>query len=128
MVNFWAPETVPDRFADRLFYHHNPNVTLMRTTPSECAQIGAWIATKLNACDGPVRLLIPLGGVSALDTPDGPFRDPEASEALIAALRDTLHQTDNRKIIDTPHHINDPAFSALAAEVYAETFTAIAKD
>ena len=124
MVNFWAPDTVPDRFADRLFYHHNPNVTLMRTTPSECARIGAWIATKLNACDGPVRLLIPLGGVSALDTPDGPFRDPAASDALIAALRDTLRQTVARQIIETPHHINDPAFSALAAE----TFTAIAKD
>ena len=52
MVNFWAPETVPERYRGRLFYEHNPNVTLMRTTADECREIGAWIGDKLNACDG----------------------------------------------------------------------------
>jgi uncharacterized protein (UPF0261 family) len=73
MVNFWAPGTVPDRYRNRLFYHHNPNVTLMRTTPDENAAIGRWIGEKLNACKGPVRLLIPEKGVSALDIEGGPF-------------------------------------------------------
>ena len=67
MVNFWAPETVPAEFAGRRFYHHNSNVTLMRTTPDECRQIGSWIGRKLSACNGPVRFLIPEKGVSALD-------------------------------------------------------------
>ena len=87
MVNFWAPETVPDRYADRRFYRHNANITLMRTTPEECRQIGAWIAERLNACPGPVRFLIPEKGVSALDIEGGAFDDPEADAALFDALR-----------------------------------------
>ena len=64
MVNFWALETVPERFRGRNLYRHNPQVTLMRTTPEECRRIGAWIGKKLNACEGPVRFLIRGGGVS----------------------------------------------------------------
>ena len=75
MVNFWAPDTIPERYRERLFYRHNPNITLMRTTAAECREIGGWIAGKLNACDGPVRFLIPEGGVSALDAPGGAFED-----------------------------------------------------
>ena len=67
MVNFWAPETIPDRFSGRHFHRHNANVTLMRTTPEECRAIAAFIAEKLNAAPGPIRLLIPERGVSALD-------------------------------------------------------------
>ena len=68
MVNFGPPETVPDRYAGRLLYRHNPHVTLMRTSPDENAQIGAWIGERLNRCEGPVELLLPEGGVSLLGT------------------------------------------------------------
>ena len=94
MVNFWAPETVPEKWQARLFYQHNPNVTLMRTTAEECRAIGEWIGEKLNACEGPVRFLIPEKGVSALDIEGGAFFDPEADAALFAALEATVRQTD----------------------------------
>jgi uncharacterized protein (UPF0261 family) len=116
MVNFWAPSTVPDRYRDRLFYHHNPNVTLMRTTLEENAHLGLWIGEKLNACKGPVRLLIPERGISALDIDGGPFWNPEADAALFQALRDTI--TDPARLIFLPHHINDPAFATAAADTF----------
>jgi uncharacterized protein (UPF0261 family) len=69
MVNFGPPDTVPERYRGRLFYRHNPQVTLMRTTAEECAEIGRWIARRLNEMDGPVRFFLPEAGVSALDAP-----------------------------------------------------------
>lgn len=118
MINFWAPDTVPARHRDRLFYHHNPNVTLMRTTPEENAQIGCWIGEKLNACRGPVRLLIPEHGISALDIAGGPFWSPQADHALFGALRDTVR--DPARIESLPLHINDPAFARAAADIFVE--------
>lgn len=116
MVNFWAPTTVPERYKDRLFYHHNPNVTLMRTTPDENAVIGRWIGDKLNACKGPVRLLIPEKGISALDIEGGAFWNPEADAALFQALRATI--SDPARIVTLPYHINDPAFAKSAADIF----------
>jgi uncharacterized protein (UPF0261 family) len=116
MVNFWAPETIPDRFRQRKLHRHNPQVTLMRTTPEENRQIGSWIAERLNACEGEVRFLLPEKGVSAMDAPSQPFYDPEADAALFAAIAATLKQTPRRKLLRLPLHINDEAFSqALAA-------------
>ena len=115
MVNFGAPPTVPERHADRLFYEHNPQVTLMRTTPEENKQMGEWIVAKLNQMDGPVRFLLPIGGVSALDAPDMPFWNPDANAALFDAIRAGFQQTATRKLIETPHHINDAEFASLAA-------------
>ena len=83
----------------------------MRTSPDECSQIGEWIAGKLNACEGPVRFLIPERGVSAIDAPGQPFYDPDADKALFDALSDNLRQTHDRRLITMPLHINDPAFS-----------------
>jgi uncharacterized protein (UPF0261 family) len=116
MVNFWAPGTVPDRYRDRLFYHHNPNVTLMRTTPEENARIGRWIGDKLNACTGPVRLLIPEKGVSALDIEGGPFWDLQADAALFDAFSATI--TDPARLVRLPLHINDPEFARIAADTF----------
>jgi uncharacterized protein (UPF0261 family) len=111
MVNFWAMDTVPAALRRRNLYAHNPQVTLMRTTADECRQIGHWIADKLNACEGQVRLLIPEKGVSALDAPGKPFHDPDADEALFGALETRLRPTDKRRLIRLPLHINDSAFS-----------------
>jgi uncharacterized protein (UPF0261 family) len=121
MVNFGARETVPEKFAGREFYIHNPQVTLMRTTASENRAIGAWIVERLNRMAGPVRFLLPLKGVSAIDAPGQPFHDVEADRALFAAIREGwLHQR-NRKLIEVDAHINDAAF---AREVVKQ-FTAV---
>lgn len=117
MVNFGAPETVPERYRGRTFYQHNPQVTLMRTTAQECAEIGRWIAERLNLMEGPVRFYLPENGVSALDAPGKPFHDPAARNALFRAIETTFKPTANRQLIRLPHNINDPAFAAaLVAE------------
>ena len=120
MVNFGARETVPAQYAERNLYVHNPQVTLMRTTPQENEAIGEWIAGRLNRCDGDVRFVLPLAGVSAIDAPGMPFHDPAADEALFAAIRSTFVATPRRRLIETPHHINDPAFAQLLADQFRE--------
>src|SRR5579883_2780101 len=82
MVNFGPRETVPEKFRGRKFVVHNPNVTLMRTTRDENRAFGEWIGARLNQMNGPVRFLLPEGGVSMLDAPGQPFYDPEADAAL----------------------------------------------
>jgi uncharacterized protein (UPF0261 family) len=116
MVNFGAMDTVPERYRRRLLYPHNPQVTLMRTTASECRVIGEWIATKLNLCEGPVRFLIPGKGVSALDVDGGAFFDPEADEALFDSLEKGLRQNDRRRLMRLPFHVNDAGFAAALAD------------
>lgn len=111
MVNFGAKETVPERYRGRTFVEHNPQITLMRTTPAENTRMGEWIAAKLNRMTGPVRFLIPEGGVSALDAPGQPFYSPEANRALFEALAANFRETPQRRLIRTPYHINDPAFT-----------------
>jgi uncharacterized protein (UPF0261 family) len=123
MVNFWGIDSVPDRFRRRNLHVHNPQVTLMRTTPEECRRIGAWIAEKLNACEGPVRFLIPEKGVSALDIAGGAFFDPEADAALFEALSDGLRETPDRRLVRLPLHINDPAFSDALVGAFLEVAT-----
>jgi uncharacterized protein (UPF0261 family) len=120
MVNFWAFDTVPERYRGRTLYRHNPNVTLMRTTADECREVGAWIAGKLNACEGPVRFLIPEGGVSALDAPGGAFADAAADAALFDAIEAGMHATADRRILRLPLHINDPAFADALAAAWRE--------
>lgn len=120
MVNFGARDTVPERYADRLFVEHNPTVTLMRTTPEENVRMGTWIAERLNRMSGPVRFLIPEGGVSALDAPGQPFHDPVADKALFDAIAGGFQETANRRLVRTPHHINDPAFADAAVAALNE--------
>jgi len=111
MVNFGARDTVPERYAGRSFVEHNPQVTLMRTTAEENARMGAWIVGRINKMQGPVRFVIPEGGVSALDAPGMPFHDPEADKALFDAITANFQETPNRRLIRLPHHINDEAFT-----------------
>ena len=120
MVNFGPRDTVPQRYRDRLFVEHNPQVTLMRTTAEENARMGRWIGERLNRMTGPVRLLIPEGGVSALDAPGQPFHAPDADAALFDALAATLHETPTRRLVRLPHHINDPGFARAAADALEE--------
>ncbi|WP_065755649.1 ABC transporter permease [Bradyrhizobium paxllaeri] len=112
MVNFGAPDTIPEHYRQRKFHVHNPQVTLMRTTPEENDRIGRWIGDKLNRMDGSVRFFLPEGGVSALDAPGQPFWDPEADAALFTALERSVRQTGNRQLIRIKRHINEPEFAS----------------
>jgi uncharacterized protein (UPF0261 family) len=111
MVNFGAMETVPPRYRARNLYPHNPQITLMRTTVEENIQQARWIAHRLNQCEGEVRFLLPLDGVSALDAPGQPFWDPDADAALFETLENEFRETDRRKLVRLPLHINDPNFA-----------------
>jgi uncharacterized protein (UPF0261 family)/ABC-type branched-subunit amino acid transport system ATPase component len=118
MVNFGAPETVPERYKGRTLYPHNPQVTLMRTTAEENERMGRWIGERLNRMEAPVRFLLPEGGVSALDAPGQPFHDPAADAALFKALEQTVRRTSSRQLIRLPYHINDPQFATALVEAF----------
>ena len=124
MVNFWAKPTVPPQFKDRNLHVHNPNVTLMRTTPEEATRIGRFIVDKLNRMDGPVRFLIPEGGVSGLDRPGGPFWNPAANRALFDVIASNFRSGTNKKLLKLTHHINDPEFADALVASFNEIKTA----
>jgi uncharacterized protein (UPF0261 family) len=110
MVNFGPRDTLPAQYESRNIYIHNPQVTLMRTTPAECAQLGEIIAKKLNKTTGPTALFVPLKGVSAIDVEGMPFHDPIADAALFDALRKHLDRT-KVELVELDMAINDPAFA-----------------
>jgi uncharacterized protein (UPF0261 family) len=118
MVNFGAMDTVPQHYRGRKLYPHNPQITLMRTTVEENIQQARWITKRLNQCEGEVRLLLPLGGVSALDAPGQPFWDPVADAALFETLASEFQQTDHRKLVRLPYHINDLNFAQAGVEEF----------
>ncbi|QNK71939.1 ABC transporter permease [Variovorax sp. PAMC28562] len=120
MVNFGAWDTVPERFKARKLYRHNTTVTLMRTTVEDCRAIGEFIATKLNAMRGPVRFLIPEGGVSAIDKAGQPFHDPEADRMLFSTIEAGFRAGPDRRLQRLPLHINDEAFSAALVAAWHE--------
>jgi uncharacterized protein (UPF0261 family) len=124
MVNFGALDTVPDRFCDRLLHVHNAQVTLMRTTPDENRVCARWIAAKLNRSDVAFCVLIPEGGVSALDAPGGPFYDPIADAALFEELEATIEPAPNRRVRRVPLHINDPAFADALVQEFLQLYQA----
>ncbi len=111
MANFGEWNSVPERFRARRLYRHNTTVTLMRTTADECRGIGEFIAAKLNAMQGPVRFLIPEGGVSGIDRPGQPFHDPEADRVLFTTIEEHFRAGPDRKLQRLPLHINDEAFA-----------------
>ncbi|MBX0329690.1 Tm-1-like ATP-binding domain-containing protein, partial [Oscillochloris sp. ZM17-4] len=122
MVNFGPKETVPAQFRERNLYVHNATVTLMRTTPEECAQLGAIIAQKLSAAKGPTALFVPLRGVSMIAAEGQPFYDPEADAALIGALKASLGP--NVELHELDMEINDPRFAEAMAERLHQMLTA----
>lgn len=114
MVNFHAIDTVPEKYKSRILYKHNPTVTLMRTSPDECEEIGKRIAEKLNMASGPVLLMLPLQGVSAIDKKGQPFYNPAANNSLFDALR--KHTNPSVKVVELDLHINDPEFAEAVSE------------
>ena len=122
MVNFGPRDTVPERFRERLLYEHNPTVTLMRTMPEECAELGRTVARKLNAARGPVSLFVPLRGISAIDTEGQPFHDPAADAALLTSLREGLDPSIEVHELDL--EINDDAFADAMVDRLHQLFEA----
>jgi uncharacterized protein (UPF0261 family) len=115
MVNFGARDTVPPQFRHRNLYVHNPSVTLMRTTPEECAELGRRIARKLTAARGPVSVFVPLRGVSMIDAEGQPFHDPAADAALFDALRAGLDGSPV-ELVELDHNVNDEEFAIAMAD------------
>lgn len=115
MVNFWAPDTIPDEFQGRgrKFHKHNATVTLMRTTPEENAMLGQEIGHKVSETSGAAAILLPLQGVSAIDREGESFDDPDARKALFDAIRSSHGSVE---LIELDQHINDNAFAEAAAE------------
>ena len=114
IINFWGPETIPEKFRDRRIYKHNEKQYLVRTTPEDNVQLGTIIAGKLNMSVGPVAVYVPLRGISVISSPGGPYHWPEADAALFETLRSSLRK-------DIPYHeldlnINDPEFARAMAE------------
>jgi uncharacterized protein (UPF0261 family) len=114
MVNFGSPETVPAQFKGRRFYQHNPQVTLMRTTPQECRRLGEIMAEKLNASTGPVTVLLPLKGISVISAQGQAFYDAEADKALFEGLKSKLRTGIEVRELDC--NINDPQFAEACVE------------
>ena len=114
MANFGGLETVPERYRERNLYAWNPNITLLRTNAEENRRIGALIAAAANAATGPVAILLPLRGVSMLDSEGGAFRDPAADGACFDAIRAGVRA--DVPVIEVDANINDEAFSGRVAE------------
>ncbi len=123
MVNFGPWDSVPEKHRGRRLYRHNPTVTLMRTTADECRAIGEFIARKLNAMRGPVRFLIPEGGVSAIDKPGAAFHDPQADRVLFDAIAANFRTGAERKLLRLPLHVNDEAFADALVAAWREIAT-----
>ena len=118
MVNFNEPETVPDRYKGRTFYPHNPQVTLMRTNPDECAELGRILAEKVNLSTGPVTVLLPLKAISVISAEGQPFHDPAADAVLFEAIRSNLQE--EIRLVEIDCTINDPEFACACAEALLE--------
>jgi len=119
MVNFGAPESVPAKFAGRLFYQHNPQVTLMRTTPEECAELGRILAEKVNLSTGPVTVLLPQRAISIISAEGQPFHDPAADEALCNAIKENLRK--DIPLVELDCAINDPVFAEACVKILLES-------
>ncbi|MES2736167.1 MAG: Tm-1-like ATP-binding domain-containing protein [Verrucomicrobiota bacterium] len=119
MVNFGEPASIPEKFKDRLFYSHNPQVTLMRTTPEECAELGRILAEKVNAYTGLVTVLLPLKAISVISAPGKPFHDPAADTALFTSIKS--HLRPEIPVIEMDCEINAPEFSEACVEALLAT-------
>jgi uncharacterized protein (UPF0261 family) len=118
MANFWGIDTVPEKYKGRNLYQWNPNVTLMRTNVAENVKMGEMIAAAANASTAPVAIVLPMKGVSQLDSPGGQFWDPEADRACYDAIKRNLKS--GIPVIEVDHNINDPEFSGKVAETLLE--------
>ncbi len=121
-VRFGRPDTLAPEFAERQFYPYTPNITLMRTNRDENEHIGHWMAQQLNQSQGPIRVLLPEKGFSALSVEGQPFYNPDADSALIETLSHHFEASPNRQLVRVPYALTDPEFN----RALLENFIAIA--
>lgn len=122
MVNFGPRNTIPERYEGRLIYEHNPTVTLVRPNAEETVAVAKFIAEKLRSCAVKpelIRLVLPTGGISMIDTPGQPFYDPEVDEVLFLTLEKELDGT-GISILRDPRAINDPEFAVSVADMLGD--------
>ncbi len=112
MVNFGEKSSVPAKYDGRSFYIHNPQVTLMRTTPEECSELGRIIAEKTNAYTAPSAIMIPTRAISVISAEGQPFHDPAADAALFSTIRENA----TCEVVEMDVEINSPAFARACAE------------
>ncbi len=122
MANFGERDSVPAEFSDRTFYIHNPQVTLMRTTPDECRELGHVLAKKINAYTAPVTVLFPRKAISVISAAGQPFHDPAADDALFDTLAGELRDDIEVQSIDC--EINDPEFAKACVEALLKNIQA----
>src|SRR5258706_3972267 len=115
MVTFGALDSVREQYRARTLYEWNPNITLLRTNVAENARIGELIANAANAATAPVTVVLPLKGVSMLDSPGGAFWDPEADQACFAAIKRNLNP--RIPVVELDYNINDAPFADRVAEI-----------
>ena len=118
MANFGGIDTVPEKYKDRNLYQWNPDVTLLRTNPEENSIVGKMLAAAANKATAAVTVLLPLKGVSMLDSEGERFWDPQADKSCFDAIRDNLRP--DIPVVEVDHNINDPEFSSKAAETLLE--------
>ena len=118
MANFWGIDTVPEKYKQRNLYEWNPQVTLLRTNVAENIKMGNMIAAAANAATAPVAIVLPLKGVSMLDSPGGRFWDPEADRACFEAIKHNVKE--NIPVIELDYNINDAEFAVKVAETLLE--------
>ncbi|MFH5886253.1 Tm-1-like ATP-binding domain-containing protein [Halalkalibaculum sp. DA3122] len=116
MINFGEKDSVPSKFSDRTFYIHNPQVTLMRTTPEECRELGAILAGKANRHGGKITIMVPRRALSEINGKGQPFYDPEADKALFESIRDKAEV----EVQEFDEEINSPGFARACAEKLLE--------
>lgn len=116
MVNFGEPASVPDRYQSRNFYHHNPQVTLMRTTADECTQLGRNLTEKTNAYTAATAILLPLKAISVISAAGQPFHDEAADKALFGAIKNNS----KHPVIEIEQEINSQEFARACAEKLME--------
>ncbi len=121
MANFGGIDTVPEKYKGRNLYEWNPNVTLLRTNVEENKQIGKMLAQAANLASAPVAVLLPLKGVSMLDSPGGRFWDPEADQACYDAIQQNLRE--GIPVIELDNNINNPEFADRAAKTLLDMLT-----
>jgi len=119
-ITFAPSSAVPEEYADRLSYQHNPSVTLIRSDAKEMARLGRMMSEKLNRATGPVSVFLPLRGISAYAVAGAVFHDPDADEALFEAIRANLDS--NIELVEMDTHINDPKFALAMAEKMNELY------
>lgn len=121
MSNFGPRDTVPEKYRDRNLYEHNTVVTLMRSSEDECRRVGRFIVEKLRAAKRPeaVQVWLPLGGVSMISTPGGPFADEAADEVLFSTIREGLEGS-GVKVVEDRRDINDKGFATDIAEALVQ--------